>query len=167
MLAIYVAFSSLTTRNRAKCLLTVMASISKALLMQCRIALGLTQKEFANMFGRAKRTIQRWEDRGTTMLPSEIEVLTCAIHPVRPDLAEQVATAGGTTLAALGIGPARGSIPPAISDRIESVVSAAARVMGKTPDSVRAGVAAAFARAHDLGLDVKAVSSYLRTTIDP
>jgi hypothetical protein len=49
----------------------------------------------------------------------------------------------------------------AMSDPIDSVVRAAADVMGVTPDAIRPAIAAAFARALEAGLDVEAVAEKL------
>jgi hypothetical protein len=49
----------------------------------------------------------------------------------------------------------------AMCDPIDSVVRAAADVMGVTPDAIRPAIAAAFARASEAGLDVQAVAEKL------
>jgi hypothetical protein len=138
-----------------------MAGASNNLLIQCRMALGLTQQEFGEIVGLTKRTIQRWEERGATLIPSEIEALARALHPVRPDLAEQIVATVATTLDRLGIVPAGATSPMAMSDPIASVVRAAADVMGVPPDAIRPAIAAAFVRAHEVGLDVRAVAEKL------
>jgi DNA-binding transcriptional regulator YiaG len=137
-----------------------MAGLTSTFVVECRIALGLTQNEFGNILGRTKRTIQRWEDRGPLLIPQEVEALARALHPVRPDLAEKVAVATGTTLHALGIRPTAGL--SADTDPIESVVRAAAEAMGVSGEAIRPAIAAAFARAHAVGLDVQTVAQGLR-----
>ena len=134
-----------------------MAATPNTLFVQCRMALGLTQKELADIVGRTRRTIQRWEDHGAILLPSEIGALARALYPARPDLAATVAASGDTSLDALGIGAGARSGQPATSDPIAAIVHAAADAMGLTPDAVRPAVAAAFVRASEVGLDVQAV----------
>jgi glutathione S-transferase len=48
------------------------------------MALGLTQQEFGDIFGRTKRTVQRWEDHGTTLIPSEVEALAAGVFSHSP-----------------------------------------------------------------------------------
>jgi len=143
-----------------------MASIDSVLLIQCQMALGLTQQKLGDLLGHTKRTVQRWEDRGAILLPSALETLVRALYPVRPDLAEQVATAGGTTLEQLGIPSVAASGPPAISEPIEAIVRSAAEAMGVTPEVVRPAIATAFAKARETGLDVQAVATYLQAIVD-
>jgi transcriptional regulator with XRE-family HTH domain len=138
-----------------------MASIDGALLTHCQMALGLTQGELADLLGCTKRTIQRWEDRGASLLAPALEALARALYPVRPDLAAQVATAGRTTLDQLGIPSGAAPGVPAISEPIESMVRSAAEAIGVTPEAVRPAIAAAFARARELGLDVQTVAERL------
>ena len=134
-----------------------MANASSSLIVQCRMALGLTQEQFGDMVGKNKRTVQRWEESGTTLIPSEVKAFAQALCPVRPDLAARIAAAIDTTLDELGIVPAADASPTAPSDAIDSVVRAAADAMGVPPDAIRPAVAAAFVCARDAGLDVKAV----------
>ena len=138
-----------------------MTGASDSLLIQCRMAMGLTQQEFGEIVGLTKRTIQRWEERGASLIPSEVEALARALHPVRPDLAAQIAATVDTTLDRLGIVTAGAASPMAMSDPIDSVVHAAADVMGVTPDAIRPAIAAAFVRAREVGLDVQAVAEKL------
>jgi transcriptional regulator with XRE-family HTH domain len=140
-----------------------MANPSNNLIVQCRMALGLTQKEFGDIFGRTKRTVQRWEDHGATLLPSEAEALARVLLPVRPDLAADIAAGANTTLDRLGLIPDGAAGPMATSDPIDSVVRAAAAVMGVTPDAIRAAIAAAFLRAREEGLDVQTVAERLNS----
>jgi transcriptional regulator with XRE-family HTH domain len=143
-----------------------MAGIDSVLLIHCQMALGLTQQELADLLGCTKRTIQRWQDKGGSLLPSGIETLARALYPVRPDLAEQVAAAGHTTLEQLGIPSVAASGPPAISEPIEAIVRSAAEAMGVAPEVVRPAIATAFAGAREVGLDVQAVATYLQARAD-
>jgi transcriptional regulator with XRE-family HTH domain len=123
---------------------------------ECRMALGLSQEQFGDMVGKTKRTVQRWEEGGVALIPSEVKVFARALRPVRPDLAAQMAATVGTTLDELGIVPAaEASRRTAPSDAIDSVVRAAADAMGVSPDAIRPALSAAFVRALDAGLDVR------------
>jgi transcriptional regulator with XRE-family HTH domain len=142
-----------------------MSGISSSLVIQCRIALGLTQQEFGDMVGCTKRTVQRWEDRGALLVQPEAEALVRAVHPARPDLAEQIAAALEMTLEQLRVAPREAASPMAMSDPpdpIDSVVRAAAEAIGVTPDAILPAIAAAFERARDAGLDVQTVADRLR-----
>jgi DNA-binding XRE family transcriptional regulator len=139
-----------------------MAAASNVLMIECRMALGLTQEQLGNLVGRTKRTVQRWEDRGALLVAEEAEALAHALHPVRPDLAAQIAAIGHTTLEQLGLAAqADGESPVTTHDPVELVVRAAAEAMGVTPDTVRPAVAAAFVRAREAGLDVRTVAGKL------
>src|SRR5580692_9455687 len=118
-----------------------MAGIDGALLTHCQMALGLTQQELADLLGCTKRTIQRWEDRGTTLLPPALEALARALYPVRPDLAARVAAGGDTTLDKLGIPSAAAAAAPVTSEPIEAIVRSAADAMAVTPEAVRPAIA--------------------------
>jgi transcriptional regulator with XRE-family HTH domain len=160
-LAIPVAFPSRALRNHAKIPATVMAFVTGSLLIECRMALNLTQQQFGDIIARTKRSIQRYEERGTTLLASEVATLARAVCGVRPDLAAQIAASGDTTLDLLGIDPAAAANAFAASDPIDSVVSAAAEVLGMSQDAIRPAVAAAFAKAEELGLDVHSAAERL------
>jgi len=137
-----------------------MAGASSTLVVQSRMALGLSQREFGDLLGRSERTIQRWEDRGTTFIPWEVETLARALHLVRPDLAAEVAARGDTSLEQLGLAAASGT-PTSTTASIEAVVRAAAHVLGVSPETIRPALATAFARARDAGLDVQTVADWL------
>ncbi|MDP9002663.1 MAG: hypothetical protein M3O46_21445 [Myxococcota bacterium] len=134
-----------------------MAGLTGSLIIDCRMALRLTQQQFGDLFGRTKRTVQRWEQAGVSLLPSETETLARALYPAERDLAEQVAAAGDSSVERLGLVP---STDP-VRDDVDSVVRAAAVVMGVHPDAIRAATAAAFERARDVGLDVQTVVELL------
>ncbi len=125
------------------------------------MALALSQQQFGDIIGRTKRTIQRWEERGTSLLPSEVKALARRLHPIRADLAAQLAAAAGTTLDDLGIPSAVSSSSVQTAAPIDRVMDAAASAMGVTREAIRPAVAAAFAKAHEVGLDVPAVIEQL------
>ena len=56
-----------------------MAFVTGGLLIECRMLLHLTQQQFSDIVARTKRTIQRYEERGTTPLPSEVAALARAV----------------------------------------------------------------------------------------
>jgi DNA-binding XRE family transcriptional regulator len=139
-----------------------MAGATNVLMIECRMALGLTQEQMGKLVGCTKRTIQRWEDRGALLVAREVEALVRALHPVRPDLATQIAAILGSTPDRIGLStPADGTGTTPKSDPIDAVVIAAAEAIGVTPDAIRPAVAAAFARAEDEGLDVQTVNERL------
>lgn len=121
------------------------------------MALQLTQKEFGDLFGKTKRTVQRWERHGALLFPDDVEPLVRALRPIRPDLADQVTEAARKTAGRIGLAPSASASGASIEERIDLVVRAAADAIGATPEAVRPAVGAAFARARDVGLDVKAV----------
>src|SRR5579859_2613984 len=66
-----------------------------------RQALGATQEELGAMLGVSRRTAQRWS---ANAVPSASLVdLARIVHPRSPDLARDLVTAAGTTLAGAGI----------------------------------------------------------------
>ncbi len=140
----------------------IVASVSGDLIIECRTALGLTQQQFGDLVGHGKRTVQRWEVRGAILLPSQLEALACALSPVRPDLAERIASSGETTLASVAKDPGAVASPTEMSEAAASVVRAAANAIGVTPNAVVPAVAAAFARAHELGLEVRDLADLLK-----
>jgi hypothetical protein len=131
------------------------------LLMECRMALHLTQKEFGHLFGKSARTVQRWEDHGAILISAEIEALARALIPVRPDLAEQIAAVGKTTLDQLGMAPTADASTMGALDDVDSIVRAAATVLHVTPETMRPAIAEAFRRALELGVDVLTVTKVL------
>jgi hypothetical protein len=144
-----------------KCTRLIMTTPMNVLLMECRMALRLTQKDFGNLFGKTARTVQRWENHGAILIPAEIETLARALIPVRPDLAEQIAAVGKTTLDQLGIAPTADASTMAVLDDVDSIVRAAATALRMLPEEMRPAVAAAFGRALELGMDVQTVTKVL------
>jgi transcriptional regulator with XRE-family HTH domain len=131
-----------------------MPSETAILLVHCRMALNYTQKEFGDLVGKTKRTVQRWEDRGAILLPSEAEAIAAAVRPVRPDLAESILALGRATAEVLGT-PA--PMVPATPAALATLVQAAADAIGVTTDAIRPAVIAAFEQAEAEGVDVKSV----------
>jgi hypothetical protein len=141
-----------------------MAEDPGTLFVECQMALKLTQEELGELVGRTKRTIQRWQEKGSILLPSEAQRLADALRPVRPDLAERVLELGRESAAATGLTP---PVAPAGPEVIEAIVRAAAEAAGASPDAMRPAIAAAFSKAEELGAEVDGIVSGLRTKTDP
>lgn len=119
----------------------------------------------------------RWLGGSAAFLrPYQCHDLARAVFPKDPALAAEVATLGGTTLAALGLGapplpspavagPLAVGAPPAplgtSAALIDAVVCAGADLYGYPTNHVRAIVAASLARALELGLTMEAVAKGL------
>ncbi len=145
-----------------------MSSPLPLLLIQTRRALLLSQGQLAEMMGVAKRTMQRWEDRGAILLPSHIRTLATAAHPRDPALAARIAAYGNTSLEALGLvkpAPAHPPVPPPAplptAILVDSIVCVAADAIGVPPRAIRPALEAAFVRARQVRLDVAAVADSL------
>ncbi len=145
------------------------------LLIQSQRALSMSQTQLGQLLGVAKRTIQRWQDRETTLLPSTFQTLAAAVYPEDPALAARIAAHGSTTLEALGIVKPNPPEPPAPAAApapqtpapleatlsrailVDSVVCVAADAVGVAPKAIRPALAAALVRARQVGLDVDAL----------
>jgi hypothetical protein len=156
-----------------------MASLSANHLVETRLALRLNQGELADLFGVAKRTIQRWESRGATVIPETVATLVLAVHPKDRALAGRIAQHGGTSLRELGLEkppepppapppppPPPPPLPPPLpplptATLVDSIVCVAADAIGVLPRAIRPALAAAFARAREVRLDVAAVADSL------
>ncbi len=134
------------------------------LFVECQMALQLTQEELGKLVGRTKRTMQRWQDKGSSLLPSEARMLADALRSVRPDLAERVLELGRESAATIGLAP---PVAPPGPEVIEAIVRAAAEAAGASPDAMRSAIAAAFSKAEELGAEVRGIASGLRTKKDP
>ena len=133
-----------------------MSKSSAALVVHCQIALGLTQKTLGSLLGVDRRTVQRWQDRGFAPTPDQVQTLARALRPVRPDLADQVVELGGHASMAA-------PQTPASADVIDAILRAAADAGGMSPDAIRAVVTAAFVKAEEAGVDVRAIALGLRS----
>ena len=158
---------------------------ANVLMMNARDALKMTQREFADATGTSLRTVSRWEAGESTPSFIELRKVAPVLHPRDADLAREAARMGGTTLEALGVvrppappepppapppaSPAKevAPPPPPPPERptrllVDAVVYAAAEALEASPGSLlrnaRAMVAAAFARARDLGLSSEQVA---------
>jgi hypothetical protein len=133
-------------------------------------ALGVSYRGLAELIGSSQRTCQRWGAGSSTPLPDRFAQLAGHVHAHDPALAEEIAAVAGASLESLGIvkpapppapPPPLPPPPPPPAQLVENVLFAAAETMDVSPRAIRAAIAAAFARAHELGLDVAAVASVL------
>lgn len=149
-------------------------SISGVLVIQARIALGLSQRKLGEMLGISERTVQRWEDGGAIVLPHTIATLTTEVLPKDPDLAARIAAHAGTSLAQLGVEkapepappppapPPPPALPPLPTETlVDSIVCVAADAIGVLPRAIRPALAAAFRRAREVRLEVGEVADSL------
>ena len=130
-----------------------MATDSAKLMTQVQFALRMTQRQLGALVGKDRRTVQRWQDRGCTLLPSEAEVLAKALHDEHPDLAAQVTALGDEGGTRAGV---------ATTTMIEAIVKAAARAAGASKEAIRPALVAAFGKASEAGLSAAAVLEALR-----
>src|SRR6185437_5455049 len=102
-----------------------------------------------------------WKARTAWPRKEALRELAVRLHPVDPALAADLAQAGGTTAAAMGLVMNRVKLPPGTL-AAESVVGAAADVLGLPPKAVRPAVVAALGRAQELGASVEALLAALQ-----
>lgn len=146
-----------------------------ALLVRCLQASGLNQKGLADTMGISGRTFSRWlGGEVCTMTIGQGQALAGAVGATDPALAAKVLRTCGAMLQGRGLAPvaqAAALIPaaqpvaplPAATQAapqalLDSVVCAAADRVDLPLSQVRSLVAAAFARAQELGLSVEAVA---------
>jgi len=125
---------------------------SAILMVLCQRALGITQQEMADLLGKDRRTIQRWQDKGCAPHPTDAAKLANALRPTRADLADQVLALGRAMAASAGM------VTPEV---IAEILQAAAQVGGTTPEAIRPVVAAAFVKAVEAGVDATGVAARL------
>lgn len=133
---------------------------SSALLVQCQMALRLTQKELGELLGRNRRTIQRWQESGFAPMADDAETLADALREAHPDLAERVLELGRTTAIATGMAaPER----PATAEVIDAILRAAADAVGTSPEAVRPAMTAGLLKAEEAGVEVRAILAALKS----
>lgn len=135
------------------------------LLIQTHSALGLNQRELAELLEISLRTVQRWAAGRSSPAQHDWHAMARAVHPVDPVLAERLAAAGGSSLAALGFVPPPvpppvlpPAPPPVIYDPrhlADGVVCAAAESADLSPQAIRMVLLAAFRRAREMRLTVE------------
>lgn len=143
------------------------------LIIEARRLLMLSQGALGEKLGSSRRTGQRWES-GTVPSAGQLHTLAGLVYSHDATLAAQIASAGGTTLEALGIVPP----PPATLDAppaapvlppeflADTVVCAAAEAMNVTPGAIRPALLAAFRRARLVGLSLEAMEKALHAAPD-
>ena len=134
------------------------------LIIAAQHELFLDQQQLADLIGVSKRTVQRHTAFGGLPTLEDGHKLIVALHPKNPALAARLATALGTTLPALGIrSPAAPPPPPppAKEGDADSVVCAAADALEIVPRDARPVVAAIFARALALEVDLMSLAKLL------
>ncbi len=127
----------------------------------------LAYPRLAQELGVSKRTVQRWVNGQSSPAQEHWRRLATLVHPRDAELAARLAGIGATTIDALGLQkPAAASADPAAARitraHADAIVCAAADEMDVRPRKVRRAVAAAFARAVDLGYPAEAVARALR-----
>jgi hypothetical protein len=126
-----------------------------------------TYPALAHLTGESLRTIQRHHGISSS---AGMAKLILATHAKDADLARRLAVSAGHDLNALGIAPPPPPKPAPIEVKppverhrqdAESVLLAAAHAASLPPEAVRPTVAAAFARASDLGASPAALAAQL------
>jgi hypothetical protein len=125
-----------------------------------RQAMQVSREDFAALIGTSVRTMERWSANRSDPAQHHLEKLARHVHARDPVLAAEIAAAANHTLVSLGIAPPVVS-PPVSSPLVDSIVYAAAEAMDVSPRAIRPAIAAAFARAKEVELDVAAVDSVL------
>jgi transcriptional regulator with XRE-family HTH domain len=157
------------------------------LIVRARMALEMTQKQLAEMFGVSLRTANRWEGGGSYPDLEQVGQLARAVHPKDATLAGALAGEAGTTLEALGLVVQKSTSPPLppappprafppIDLMVDSVILAAVDAVAGHADSPlheRSALLdilrAAISRACRLGLTLEEVDAVLshRPTAPP
>jgi hypothetical protein len=130
-----------------------------ALLGSAHQVLGMGQEGLGKVLGVSRRPISRWAAGSRRrLLPSEAMVLARAVYPKDPALAERIAIASETTLAA-ALGTAESAKSASAAPLFEIVVCAAAEALDVSPRTVRPALLAAFRTARKVGLSVEDVEA--------
>ena len=126
---------------------------SATLFVLVQVALKLTQKQLGQMLGVDRRTIQRWQDRGSgTLSRSDARLLAKALRPTHPDLADEV----------MDLGRRNPILAPASPEDLAVILEAAAAAAGTTPALARTLLVAAFTKASEIGVDVASFAIAVR-----
>jgi DNA-binding XRE family transcriptional regulator len=137
----------------------------RQLVWEARRSLGMNQKELALALGVSRSTAQRIDAGRSTLGLLEITRLADLVRPSNADLAGKLCAYAAPLYEALGRMPPAPAAPataPAAATvdsdlAVESVIGAAADAAELSPRAIRPAVAAAFARAQELGLSIEAV----------
>ncbi len=130
-----------------------------ALVFQARRLIAYTNREFAELQGVSIRTVIRHQREGGVASPFRYEPIIRAVYPKDRALAAKLAAATGHDLVTLGL-EGQAPVPPKLRpEHADAVVYAAADALGLAPRQVRPAVLAAFARAGELGLDLRELAA--------
>ena len=147
-----------------------------SLVLAAKQTLHLTNQEMAQRLGMSLRTFQRNIATGGLRDDEDVETLVRAVHPKDPALAAKLAQASGRSVEAMGLVPAATRpasshdgatgcqhpiLAAARSEHADAVVYAAADALEVAPGAIRAAVAAAFTRAHELGVSLETLAPLL------
>jgi hypothetical protein len=142
-------------------------------VVRAHLAVGGSQEAFGARFGAARRTVSRWVASQSTPSYDTLIAMVAEVYAKDPAVAAALAVGMGSTLEELGIvtpapppppPPAPPPPSPAVAHpglALEGIVHAAADAMDLSPRVVRAGLAAAFRRARELGASVSDVEGWL------
>jgi hypothetical protein len=137
------------------------------LLLDAQHALGGNQAKLGESVGVSRRTVQRWMAARAVPTSATYHALARVVLPADREIARRLATAGGTTLAALGLEVLTPPLPPPpqASPRhlADSLVCAAAEALDVPPAAIRPALLVAFARAREMGLSIADAEAALRS----
>lgn len=122
------------------------------LMVECQMALKMTQKQMGAVVGKDRRTILRWQDKGTILGQEDAEALADAVRPVRPDLADRVLAARREAVKRFQLSPSR-----ATARQAKEILDAAVAASGASAKATRAAIVAAFAKAEELKVELRGV----------
>jgi hypothetical protein len=150
-------------------------TVQPAFMQRCLEAGHWNLKDLAVAMDVSSRSVSRWINGGAGFLtPGNYHHLAHAMFPHDAAFAAEIATMGGTTLEALGLVkappppapslaaaavPLAPAKPEAVSpSQADAVLCAAAETLDVSPRQLRPVLAAAFARALELGLSTASLA---------
>jgi transcriptional regulator with XRE-family HTH domain len=128
-----------------------------SLVVRANLALGLSQRQFAERLSSSLRTVSRWTAGKSYPSNQQLRLIVQLVYPRDPAIAAALARATGATVeelvphAGAAVAPRRAPLPLLL----DNVVHAAAEAMDLSPRLARRGLAAAFARARELGVTLE------------
>jgi hypothetical protein len=135
-----------------------------ALLWKAKLALGMNDDQFGRAIGKSGRTMSRFWSNEAEISGSTIAQVAPLVFSKNPELARELAAAGGLTLVDLGLVTPTPPVAPAPAPDlrlVDGVICTASDAMSVLPGVARPIVLAIFRRANELGLDVPAVIAAL------
>ncbi len=133
------------------------------IVLDARHATGLwTAPDLAKFLGCSAHTVYRKARSGGIDFLPHHHALIAAVHPRNAALAAEYAAAVGTTLQALGLGPAEPTVAEAKPEHAALVLNAAADALDLAPRRVRPALAAAFETVAKLHLPVEGLLPHFR-----